>query len=76
MEKFYSIKTAQRQMVRLLREDLRERWIHSSLRRKGELPKDISIFICLQHFEEECYERDLKVKFPFVNSLFLYHFEG
>ena len=33
----------------------------NNIRRAGELPKDKSFYICSEHFEDDCYERDLKV---------------
>ena len=42
--------------------ELRRRWLNN-IRRAGELPKDKSFYICSEHFEDDCYERDLKVRF-------------
>lgn len=39
---------------------LRQQWLNN-IRREGTLPKDISFYICSDHFEESCYERDLQV---------------
>jgi len=37
---------------------LRRRWL-LNIKREGEIPKNL--YICSQHFEPECFERDLKV---------------
>ena len=42
--------------------ELRKRWLNN-IRRAGDLPKDRSFYICSEHFEADCYERDFKVKF-------------
>ena len=39
---------------------LRKQWLNN-IRRVGDLPKDKSFYICSEHFENDCYERDLKV---------------
>jgi hypothetical protein len=41
--------------------ELKLKWLHN-IRREGKLPKDASFCICSAHFEESCFERDLKVK--------------
>ena len=40
---------------------LRSDWLHN-ITRDGLLPKDENFFICSDHFEDVCFERDLKVK--------------
>ena len=42
------------------RPELRKKWL-LNIRRDGILPKDRSFFICSEHFEKDCFERDLKV---------------
>ena len=44
---------------------LRKQWLHN-IRRDGKLPKDKSFYICSDHFEEECYQRDLQVRIQFL----------
>ena len=44
--------------------NLREHWKHSV--RRGNLPDDKYFYLCSDHFEPNCFERDLKVS----NSLF------
>ena len=39
---------------------LRKRWLHY-MKRRGPLPAEKSFYICAKHFEENCFERDLKV---------------
>ena len=39
---------------------LRERWLHN-IKREGPLLAGKSSYICAEHFEESCFERDLKV---------------
>ena len=39
---------------------LRKQWLHN-IRRTGPLPKDISFYICTEHFDESCFKRDLHV---------------
>jgi len=47
----------------LTKRDLREKWL-AKIKRKN-IPKDICI--CSDHFEKECFQRDLKVR----NGVFL-----
>ena len=43
---------------------LRQKWLQN-IKREGKLPQDESFFICSSHFEESCFQRDLKVNlFP------------
>ena len=51
---FYQIPGEKRDKV------LRKRWLHN-IKREGPLPADKSFYICAEHFEESCFERDLKV---------------
>ena len=39
---------------------LRKQWLHN-IRRDGQLPKDSGFYICSVHFEESCFQRNLKV---------------
>ena len=39
---------------------LRKQWL-VNIRRYGQLPKDNSFYICSDHFEENCFKRDLHV---------------
>ena len=40
--------------------DLGQKWLNN-IRREEKLPKDENFYICLIHFEESCFQRDLKV---------------
>ena len=40
--------------------ELRMKWLQS-IERAGKLPSDGGFFICDSHFDESCFERDLKV---------------
>ena len=39
---------------------IRDRWI-LNVKRDGALPKDNHFFLCSEHFEKSCFERDLRV---------------
>ena len=39
---------------------LRKQWL-VNIRRDGQLPKDNSFYICSDHFEENCFKRDLQL---------------
>ena len=39
---------------------LRQGWL-ANIRRAGEQPKDKGFYICSKHFEDDCYESDIKV---------------
>ena len=41
---------------------IRDRWI-LSVKRDGALPKDNHFFLCSEHFDKSCFERDLRVRF-------------
>ena len=45
--------------------EIRERWL-ANVKRHGTLPKENYFFLCSNHFEKSCFERDLKVKFHFI----------
>ena len=40
--------------------ELRKIWLQN-IRRAGKLPQDQSFFICSNHFEKDCFVRDLQV---------------
>jgi len=47
--------------------ELRELWL-ANIKRDGKLPRDENFFICSNHFEEDCFQRDLKVsRFSFFS---------
>ena len=39
---------------------IRKKWL-ANIKRGGELPKEEHFVICSQHFDEDCFKRDLKV---------------
>ena len=39
---------------------LRQRWIQN-IHRADPLPKDENFYVCANHFEKDCFQRDLKV---------------
>ena len=41
--------------------EIRKRWL-TNIRRAGDLPKDSGFFICSNHFEQECFQRDMMVR--------------
>ena len=43
----------------------RKKWL-VNIRREGQLPEDKCFHISPEHFEDECYERHLKVRRRFV----------
>ena len=45
--------------------EIRERWL-ANVKRHGTLPKENYFFLCSNHFEKSCFERELKVKFHFI----------
>ena len=45
--------------------ELRKKWL-ANIKRAGDLPKDISFYICSKHFESRFLQRDLKVITSFV----------
>ena len=51
---FYQIPVEKRDKI------LRKRWLYY-MKRGGALPGEKSFSICAKHFEENCFERDLKV---------------
>ena len=47
------------------RKEIRQEWLRCIKRGQNEkyLPEDSTLYICLQHFEIDCFERDLQVSF-------------
>ena len=45
--------------------EIRQEWLRYIKGRQNEryLPKDSTLYICSEHFEEGCFERDLQVSF-------------
>ena len=50
------------------RSELRKKWL-LNIRRDGQLPKDSCFVICSEHFEAECFERDLRVSFKLTSII-------
>ena len=56
--------------------NLRKQWLHK-IRQEGKLPNDKSFYICSDHFQDECYQRDLEVSlvkniYPWSRFIFYY----
>ena len=51
--------------------NLRKQWLHK-IRREGKLPSDKSFYICSDHFQDECYQRDWS-RFIFYYIPMLYY---
>ena len=47
--------------------NLRKAWLHN-IKLQPPLPKDKNFFICSDHFEKYCFERDFKVRYEFCNK--------
>ena len=47
------------------KQEIRQEWLHHIKRGQNEkfLPKDSTLYICSEHFEKDCFERDLQVSF-------------
>ena len=47
------------------RKEIRQEWLRRIKRGQNEkyLPKDSTLYICSEHFEKDCFERDLQVSF-------------
>ena len=47
------------------REEIRQEWLRRIKRGQNEkyLPEDLTLYICSEHFENDCFERDLQVSF-------------
>ena len=47
------------------RKEIRKEWLHHIKRGQNEkyLPKNSALNICLEHFEKDCFERDLQISF-------------
>ena len=45
--------------------EIRQEWLRHIKRGQNEkyLPKDSKLYICSEHFEKDCFERDLQVSF-------------
>ena len=53
-----------------------KQWLHK-IRREGKLPNDKSFYICSDHFQDKCYQRDLEVSlvkdiYPWSRFIFYY----
>ena len=51
---------------------LRQKWLQNIMQ-EGKLPQDESFFICSSHFEESCFQRDLKVNLFPITLTFIKH---
>ena len=60
--------TFHRQPGKNKRPSIRKKWL-ANIKRGGELPKEEHFVICLQHFEEDCFERDLKVSIDCIYTI-------
>ena len=49
---------------------IRKLWL-TNLRREPPLPKDSNFYVCSNHFEKDCFLRDLQVN---TTSLFIHYF--
>ena len=47
------------------RKEIRQEWLRRIKRGQNEkyLPEDLILYICSEHFENDCFERDLQVSF-------------
>ena len=47
------------------RKEIRQEWLRRIKRGRNEkyLPEDSTLYICSEHFEKDCFERDLQVSF-------------
>ena len=47
------------------RKEIRQEWLRRIKRGQNEkyLPEDLTLYICSEHFENDCFERDLQVRF-------------
>ena len=47
------------------RKEIRQEWLRRIKRGQNEkyLPQDLTLYICSEHFENDCFERDLQVSF-------------
>ena len=47
------------------RKEIRQEWLRCIKRGQNEkyLPEDSTLYICSEHFENDCFERDLQVSF-------------
>ena len=53
------------QMPSKKRKEIRQEWLRRIKRghNKKYLPEDSKLYICSEHFENDCFERDLQVSF-------------
>ena len=52
---------------------IRDQWLHN-IRRDGDLPKDSGFYICSNHFQENCFQKNLQVITFFTSITFDYLF--
>ena len=47
------------------RKEIRQEWLRRIKRGQNEkyLPEDSTLYVCSEHFENDCFERDLQVSF-------------
>ena len=50
------------------RPSIRKKWL-ANIKRGSALPKEEHFVICSQHFEEDCFKRDLKVSIDFIYTI-------
>ena len=43
--------------------EIRQEWLHQRGENEKYLPKDLTLYICLKHFQNDCFKRDLQVSF-------------
>ena len=53
------------QILLFKRKEVRQEWLRHMKRGQNYkyLPKDSTLYICSEHFEKDCFERDLQVSF-------------
>ena len=49
------------------RPSARKQWL-ANIKRGGELSKEEHFVICSQHFDEDCFERDLKISIACIST--------
>ena len=59
--------TFHRLLSKSKRPSIRKKWL-ANIKRRGQLPKEEHFAICSQHYEEDCFEKDLKVLIVFIQS--------
>ena len=52
------------QIISNKRKEIKQEWLRHIKRGENEkyLPKDLTLYICSEHFEKDCFERDLQVR--------------